>query len=155
MRNILQRQELQHGLTIERSRDVRNLQQCFEFTGKCQPTIFHAIIEWLLARSITRDHQPLSVGVPDREGKHATQMFDKIQSMLFIEMDNDFGVTVGAELVSGIDQLPSELNIIVDFTVKRNLHGVVFVAQRLCAAGDVDDTQAPMPKCYSRHTRRR
>ena len=76
-------------------------------------------------------------------------MFDKLQSILFVQMHDDFGVTVGAELMSGLEQFCTEFTIVVDFTVEDNLHAVVFVAQRLRAAGHVNDAQSPMPECYA------
>jgi hypothetical protein len=63
----------------------------------------------------------------------------KVQTVFFVEVHDDLGVPFCAELVTGRKKLPAELAVIVDFAVKDDLDGLIFVAQWLSTAPHVDD----------------
>src|SRR3712207_8285842 len=47
-----------------------------------QPTPALVDVEGLLAHRVAREHEPLPLAVPEREGEHAAQVFDAIQTVL-------------------------------------------------------------------------
>jgi hypothetical protein len=61
-------------------------------------------------------------------------------------MDDDLGVGTGAEDMAAAGKFHHQRLEIVDFAVEDDAHRVVFVEQRLVAAGDIDDRQAAMPE---------
>jgi hypothetical protein len=61
-------------------------------------------------------------------------MLYEIQTKLFVQMNNDFRITIRAKLVALLLQLTAELTVVVDFAVERDLHRAIFVSERLRAA---------------------
>src|SRR5712691_7020548 len=50
------------------------------------------VIQRFLAHAIARDEKLAFARIPDGEGKHAAQMVDTTCAVLFVSMDNRFGV---------------------------------------------------------------
>ena len=147
MWNVLQRQKSQHRLTIKSPRDAGYLQQRFQLAGKRQSAVVKAIIHRFLAKPIASDHQSLLVAVPDGQSKHASQMLDEVQTMLLVQVHDDFRVAVGLELMPRAKQIGSQFEVVVDFAVEDNLDAAVFVPQRLRAASNIDDAESSVAKC--------
>ena len=64
---------------------------------------------------------------------------------LFVEVDENLRIAVRARSVGHRLQQPgSQRPVVVDLAVEDHLDGAVFVAERLIAAGQVDDRQAAM-----------
>jgi len=154
MRHILQCQKLQHGRMTEFSRQTRNLQQRLQLTGKYQTLILLAVKQWLLAQPITSQYQSLTATVPDCEGKHPTHVLHKVQPVLLVQMDYHLRITVRTELMPLLLQLHAKFAVIVNLAVERDLHGTVFIAQRLRTARHVYDAQTTMPQSDRRMPRR-
>src|SRR5215470_19276699 len=72
--------------------------------------------------------QPL---VPQSEGKHAAQPADNVMAPLLVSMDDRFGVTVRAELMSRRNQLRAQLLEVVNFAVKNDPNRLVLIAHGL------------------------
>ena len=64
---------------------------------------------------------------------------DTLWAKLFIQVQNDFSVGLGAEAVSFFLQKRAQFTIVVDFTVEHNPHRLVFVSNRLPAASQVNN----------------
>src|SRR5260221_11153935 len=74
-------------------------------------------------------------------------MFDHVQPMLLVKMEQDLGVRVGAKDVPARSQLSSQFAIVVNFAVERDdqggLGGSLVQGHRLNAIGtEVDDREA-------------
>ena len=61
-------------------------------------------------------------------------------------MNDHLGVGVRGEHVPALEQLAGQLAIVVDLAVEDDLHGAVFVADRLVAGLQVDDAEAIHPE---------
>src|ERR1700722_7553586 len=61
-------------------------------------------------------------------------------------MDQNLAITVRSKAVPFVDQLLAEFDVVEDFSVANHPDGVIFVAQWLPAAFDIDDRQACVPK---------
>ena len=59
-------------------------------------------------------------------------------------MDHHFGIGSGAETVAAPLELLAESAIVVNLPVEHDADRVVFVENRLTAAGEVDDRESPM-----------
>ena len=63
--------------------------------------------------------------------------------MLFVEMDERFGVTVRFEAVPAFFQACAQLEVIIDLAVEDDVNRSVFVRDRLVAAGQINDAEPP------------
>src|SRR5690349_15035922 len=64
-------------------------------------------------------------------------------------MNNRFGIGVGGETMAALQQLLSQLGIIVDFTVEQNPNGAVLVGNWLMSPGNVNYAEAAVPQSDS------
>jgi hypothetical protein len=62
---------------------------------------------------------------------------------------DDFGVTLGVELVAQGLQLGDQFLVVVDLAVEDHHHRAIFIEQRLLARGHVDDGQAPVAHAHA------
>ena len=88
--------------------------------------------------------------VGDREGEHAVELLDAGVAVLFVGVDDGFGVGLGAEAMAAGLELAAELAMVVDLAVEDDPDRAVFVGHRLLAAGPVDDRQAPVTEARPR-----
>ena len=110
-----------------------------EFRGEQQFLGVAVDVEWFDAEPVAGQQQPAARAVPDREGEHAAQPLDQPLPFVLVKVDDHFGVALSAETMAAGLQPGAELLIVVDLAVKDDLDGAVFVADRLVAAGQVDD----------------
>ena len=102
------------------------------------------IVERLFAEAVAGQKQFLVPVVPDGQGEHPVEVFGRTLFDLFVQVDNYFGVAVGGEAMPLFHQVFAEFPVIVNLAVKNDLNAAVFIAQRLRAAAEIDDTQAAM-----------
>ena len=103
-----------------------------------------AIDQRLLAQPIAGQQQLPSPGVPEGQGEHAVEVLEKLGPFVLVEVDEHFGVALGAEVVPGAFQPAAQVAEVVDFAVEDDPDRAVFVGERLLAAGHVDDRQPAM-----------
>src|SRR5439155_7045897 len=103
-----------------------------------------AIKERLNSAAVSRSQKPAIAGIPYNKGEFSIEPMDKIHTMLLVEMNDDFGVRMGAETMALIDQFFSQLFVVVNFTIESDADGAVLVVERLVSLLEVDDAQANM-----------
>ena len=64
--------------------------------------------------------------------------------MLLVEMNDNFGVRLGAESMALLDQFLAQQFVVVDLTIESDADLPVFVVERLVALLEVDNAQADM-----------
>src|SRR6185312_2902903 len=69
-------------------------------------------------------------------------MLDAGGAVLFVQMQDGFGVAVRLVNVAACFKLLAEISVVVDFAVVGNVQSVVFVSHRLMTALDVYDAEA-------------
>src|SRR5579863_969182 len=114
----------------------------FDFRSEDQPLGTEILVERLDAQAIARQEKSLAARVPDGEGEHSAQVLHAVASVLFVEVDDGFGVAMGAVDVAAGLKLRSQFGVVVDFAVEDDPGGSVFVAKWLMAGGEVDDAEA-------------
>ena len=102
-----------------------------------------AVVERLDPVAVAREDEAAARRVPDRDGEHPAQPLGEAGAVLLVEMDERLGVGVGAEGVAGARELVAQLGVVVDLAVLDDDDGAVLVRDRLVAAGEVDDREAP------------
>ncbi len=71
-------------------------------------------------------------------------MLDEIIAELFVEVDDHLGVAARAERVAERREFGDQRPIVVDLAVVDDDHRAVLVVQRLAAAAEIDDREAPV-----------
>ena len=95
-----------------------------------------------------QQHAAMAI-VPDGEGKHASQLLHHFSSPLLIAVNDDFGIGVGAEGVSGRNQLRAQFLEVVNFAVEGDPYGLIFIAHGLMSrGGKIDDRQPAVLQAY-------
>src|SRR5262245_60282120 len=70
-------------------------------------------------------------------------MIDQIVAVIFVKMDDDFGVGIRAELMAAREQPPAQFGKIVNLAVEDYPDRAVFVGDWLMARGQVNDRKPP------------
>src|SRR5262245_45501202 len=109
------------------------------------------IDERLLAESVAPKDETATIGVPDRDGKHSVEVREAFGPFVLVEMDDRFGVAIGAKLVAGAFEPATEVEVVIDFAVEDEPNGAVFVRHRLASGDEVDDREAAKAKRDSGH----
>src|SRR5581483_7629216 len=79
--------------------------------------------------------------VVKRKGEHASKLLNAISAVLFVEMNDDFGVGVRGKAMAAGFQVRTKLLEIVDLAVVDDPNGFIFVEDGLVPAGQIDDAQ--------------
>src|SRR6266566_2470514 len=92
--------------------------------------------------SVPRKEELASSRVPYRKCPLPIEVADTVFSLFLVQVQYDFGVRTGGELVPFLHKRILELDIIEDFAVEGNPEFTVRSGHRLATALDVDDAQA-------------
>src|SRR6267154_5714420 len=76
-----------------------------------------------------------------RESEHAAQLLNALRPILFIKMNNDFGIGMSEAAMAAGLQLRAQLGKVIDLAVVDNPNGLIFVEDRLVPARQVDDAE--------------
>ena len=104
------------------------------------------VVERLLAEVVARDDQLAAARIPEAEREHAAQVLDQALAVAFVERDDQLAVAVGLERVAALLEVLAQLPVVVDLAVADHPDRAVGVQERLPAAFEVDDGQAPVPE---------
>ena len=102
-----------------------------------------AVIERLDAVAVAGEHEAPPLRVPERNREHAAQAPRELGAVLLVEMQVHLRVAVGAKHVALSLELAAQLGVVVDLPVLDDGARPVLVRDRLVAAGEVDDREAP------------
>src|SRR5690242_7821423 len=122
------------------------LEQGLELGSEEQPAVLLDVVAGLLSHAVACDQQPTAWLVPYRKREHAVQEVEAADAVLFVEVRDRLAVGPGAELVTGGLQTVPQLGEVVDLAVQHQPDRAVLVRERLMAALDVDDREAPEPE---------
>ena len=143
VRDVLIGQVFVDGSGVDFPRQARQRKQALELAGEEQPARLVAVDERLFAQPVAAEDQAAVLGVPDGDGEHAVEMREALRPFVFIEVNDAFGVALGAELVPRPFQPPPQVAVVVDLAVEDDPNRFVLVSHRLVAAGQVDDREPP------------
>ena len=97
------------------------------------------------SRAIKRDFR---FAIPDSEREHAAKVLDAVLAILLVEMNDGFGVALGAIVMAARDQALAQNAVVVDLAVENDPKCAVFVAERLVAGRKIDDAEAAHAQTY-------
>ena len=127
---------------LESGRDGGVLEERLDFAGEGERAAVPVVVEGLLAEAIARAEELARVLIPDGEGEHAAEALDAIGAVLFVGVEDGFGVGAVGVAVSGLFEGGTQAGVIEDFAVEDDEVGVILIGHGLMAAGDVDDGEA-------------
>ena len=104
----------------------------------------------LLAEPVAGEQQAPLPQVANRKREHAVEVIDAVVAVLFVGVNDRFGVGLGAELMAAGLELAAQFAVVIDFAVEDDPDGSVFVGHRLLASGPVDDGQSPVTESEPR-----
>src|SRR3979490_2836026 len=99
------------------------------------------IVKRLDSQAVAGSKEFARSSVPNDECEHSPEMLNTIASVLFVQMDDGFGVAAGAILGAARDQIATQFLVVIDFAVVNNPNISVFIADRLVPALHVNDAE--------------
>src|SRR5262249_62229313 len=105
-------------VAIQLTIDPRKTQQGLEFACKSESAAPVGKIQRLLSKMIACEKQYACAEVQNTKGEHAAQPSSHFLAEVLIKMDQNLGITACAQAVTLISQFSTELQIIVNFTIK-------------------------------------
>ena len=96
------------------------------------------VVQGFDPQAIADQQHEVPLTIPDGVGKHAPQPVDRLRSLLFVEMHQDFGIAIGLKAMALLDQFPAEFAIVVDLPVQDCPNRAGLVPNRLMATGRVN-----------------
>ena len=148
-RDVLEREVLVDRLEVRRHREVgEGAHERVQLGGEGEAPVGQAAVEErLLAGPIAREEEPLSPGVPEREGEHARELRHAIGAVLLVEVQHDLAVAVRPEDVPSPHEVRAQLREVVDLAVDHDADRLVFVEEGLVGfRAEVDDREPPVPE---------
>ena len=127
------------SIEIERN---AGLPQAFQLAGEVEAGARLRVVKRLLAEAIAHQQDLLLLRIPDAVREHAAQLVQAVGAFLFIEVDDGFGVAVGAEAMALGDELLAQFLVVVDLAVEDDPDAAVFVGDRLVTGAEIDDAEA-------------
>src|SRR2546427_3215452 len=100
------------------------------------------VIKRLNTQTVTGGKQTVLACVPNGESEHPSQMLNAVPSVLFIKMENGFGITVGTVLMPVRLHLRAQGEVVVDFTIEDYPQRSVLVADVLMPGREINNTES-------------
>ena len=144
VRHVLVGQVMMQRFERELARHAAGLEDGLDLRREEDAVLLDAVAERLLPDPVAREEQRPRARVPDREGEHPAKILQAVRALLLVEVEDDFRVGVGAELVSLRDERRAQFLEIVDLAVEDDPDRAVLVRERLMSLGQVNDAQPAM-----------
>ncbi len=136
-------EQMRNRAPIEFAIKLVKFEDRLEFGPEKQSPAVLAVVQRLDAEPVAR-HEQLPAGfIPKRKCKHATQMFNAVLTVLFVEMYDRFRVRARGENVPPGFQIAPQFAVVVDFSIEHQVNRAVLVFNRLVSGSKVDDAQTP------------
>ena len=140
-------QELGQGCDIVRRRTTEHGAQRRDLRCEGQSAGCGGPEERLHSEWVTREDQPMLPEVGQGQRVDAVESLKPRDSVFLVQMEDDFSVGVGRELVAERLELPTEVLVVVDLPVEDEVQFARGIGERLVSRlGEVDDRQSGMPE---------
>src|SRR5437867_4899029 len=91
-------------------------------------SLYYSVEECLDPQAVTRQQYRSLALIPQREGKHTSQLRHAARPVLFIQMDDRLGVSSRVEGMSEPFELAAQLHKVINLTVKYDPQRAVLIA---------------------------
>ena len=136
-----------HG--VGRRLDLAAREQGLRFRGKHQVPAHDAVEERAHPEPVPGEQHGLMATVVNRERELPVQATQHPGAPLLVRVHQHLGIAARAKAMPGPYQLRAQLQVVIDLAVVHDEHSSIFVAQRLGAAGDVDDAEAHVGQTHA------
>src|SRR5580698_7886319 len=103
-------------------------------------------MERLFAQPIAREYEFALRLIVNRKTEHAAQFLYAVRAHLFIQMNDDFGISLGVETMTALFKLQTKFRKVINLAVKHDPCAAIFVEDRLVATGKINDAKPPHPE---------
>src|SRR5215471_6972288 len=110
--------------------------------SKAEEVLTQIVVEGLDPNPVPRQKQRLLIGIPNGKSEHAAKLLEAIAAVLFIQMDDHLSVRLGFENMAFGEKQRAEFLVIVNFAIKNDPNGAVFVGKRLVPPAQIDNRKA-------------
>src|ERR1039457_4473173 len=86
---------------VELGRNGGVFEERFDFAGEGECASIPVVVEGLLTEAVAGAEELAGVLIPDGKGEHATEAEDAFGAVLFVGMEDSFGVGAGGVAVAG------------------------------------------------------
>lgn len=115
----------------------------FDFRGEGEGAgTVPIVVKGLDAEAVAGGKEGAFGFIPDGEGEHAAVGLEALGAVLFVGVEEGFGIAAGGVAMAGGFEGGSEGGVVEDFAIEDNPGGSVFVGHGLVAAMEVDDGEA-------------
>ena len=143
---ILEGQVLIQRVHIQFLFKPRELQNALDFTAIHKVVPHHGIMQRFNAKEVPRHKQTVIFSVVNGKTKHAAQPVEQFFLPLFKPMQQYFTVSLGCKHMTLFNQFLAQFLVVINFPVKREHQGLIFVINGLVAAfADINNAQPAEP----------
>src|SRR5579864_7142366 len=129
--NVAKRQIGRYRPLVELTRNVGMSQHALDLAGEDEGVRRAPVVERLLAKPVTSEHEVLVVTVPNRECEHSIELACQRGGVeLLGEVGQNLCVPLGSQVMPSSLQLLSELAEVVDLAVQDRADGGALVGYR-------------------------
>src|SRR5437667_2527635 len=123
---------------------TRVRQNGFNLGGKDQGFVAQAVVQRLNSNPVPRQKQRLRIVIPNREGKHATQLLQAFGTQFLVKVNNHLRIRLSLEGVPFTKQDTPQLLIVIDLPIENDPDRAVLIREWLVASAEVNDGQPAM-----------
>ena len=107
------------GTQLARQRGVARKER-LDLARKRQPSSVLGHVQGPHTEGIARENQLAAIGVPQTDRPLTVQAPERLGSPLLVGVDNDFRVAARLELMTALDEIAAQLEVVEDFAVERD-----------------------------------
>src|SRR5262249_47769040 len=97
------------------------------------------VVKGLDSQPVARQHESAPRLVPNRKREHAAKRFNRAWSLLFVKVNDGFGVARGLINVTLLLEHRAKIAMVVPLAVVGERIALLFVGHRLVPAGQIND----------------
>src|SRR5690349_16001762 len=142
VRNVAQVEEQVKRILVQLTPHTGKRQQRLDLRAENELAGDLRVMQRFDADRIAPEQQALSSTVPDRKGEDAIEVLRKGLALLFVEVDEDFGIGLCAEYVAAPFEIGTQLGGVVDLAVVDDPDRLIFIGDGLIPTSHIDDPQS-------------
>jgi len=138
-----------NGGGIKARPKIRITEKRAKFGGKEKFTTIVGVVEWFDAERIASEDEAFFAGVPDGEGEHAVEPRQTVGPVFSPSLEENFRIGLGAEGGSTSFEIATELEVVVNLSIKNDVPASICGGHGLGSAGEIENTEAAMTEADS------
>src|SRR5262245_11639243 len=129
---------------IHLSGNFRMFEKRLDLGGKSEKVFAGVVVHRFDTQPVSDEEQSPAPPIPHSKGEHAAKISHALFTVLFVRMDDRFGIGSGLEPMTSRKQISCKVPVVIDLPIEYDDHRIIFVEHRLFAATEIDDAQPAM-----------